>query len=868
MSTKFLRKTVSAVSSVAIAASLFAVPLVSQAALGGLYNDGTGTVFFHDISGKKMPFTSGGAFLSYGFGFGEVQSMPSDVSSLPTGSFIPPRDGSIFCATATKGSDVSGECSLITGGMKAAFTSSAVFTGLGFSFANADYGDSSFLTKTSNIDNASEQHRAGVLVNNGGTVQMIVNGGLWGIPSLEVFNSWRYSFSDVVPANTADKTLTQIGVIPSRQAGQLNPTGTTGSQPPVGAGDCVNDGSEGSVDSYNLGSPEDTEALEGQDDVEIYSADVELSDDGDLCLDRVDVWFSQTATASDDPWDYFTDVSLLVNGEVVATENADSSSDWSDEETGHIAVAATDNEFRMRFSGLDAGLASDETSTVSVAVSVVNTLDTADQDAVWAVEIDDASGFRYTDGTGFVFTEGAGAAVLEDTFAMGAEETAAIDLSLSSDSPDSSVIEVDEASDTNDTLLGTYNVEETEGVDVTIGTVTVGITIVDPAGGVDPAGAGTVAKTVSLVVDGDSIGTETVPATADAETVTFDNLDWDLSGDSDSDVEVQVDLDDTNDGLRYDEGTTIKVASFAITEIDDENGNDEGDITTLTTPGAADTHELRTAGIMVDFVDSDSTRTFTADSTGEEDQGTFTIEFDVTAFGDDMYVDKGSEVGLTNSTGTYTLADAAVLAAETYTATINGTAVVYTATAGDAAGTNAQDTVNIMIGLAAAIDANATVGPLVNAYAMDTAAGSSIVLEAVATGSTGNYTTTASDTSVGGTLVAGAAAMASDDVAGQGVEFFTTSNTGTPTLNSDLLESDTTESEDTTDTFFVEEGTTRHFTLTVVYSADNIPTPGSAQVFLKSINWDPDAADTTPDNFYIFDLGDFKTPALFLSGVA
>src|SRR6185503_7612659 len=124
--------------------------------------------------------------------------------------------------------------------------------------------------------------------------------------------------------------------------------------------------------------------------------------------------------------------------------------------------------------------------------------------------------------------------------------------------------------------------------------------------------------------------------------------------------------------------------------------------------------------------------------------------------------------------------------AETYTATINGTAVVYTATAGDAAGTNAQDTVNIMIGLAAAIDANAT----------------------------------------GGTLVAGAAAMASDDVAGQGVEFFTTSNTGTPTLNSDLLESDTTESEDTTETFFVEEGTTRHFTLTVVYSADNIPTPG------------------------------------------
>ncbi len=228
-----LKKVAVSVSTVATVASMGLMPMVAKAAAPGeVYKTPDGTVWFITTDMQKRPFTSAGAFLSYGFlSFSQVKDADASVTALPTGSFIAPADGKIFCASETKGSDVKGECSLVTGGMKAAFTSAAVFTGQGFSFSRAINGDSSFLSKTSNIDSSSAGHLPGVLVNNSGTVQMVVSGGLWGIPSMDVFNSWGYSFSDVVPANAADKALSQVGVIPARQAGQLVPSGTTNPAP-------------------------------------------------------------------------------------------------------------------------------------------------------------------------------------------------------------------------------------------------------------------------------------------------------------------------------------------------------------------------------------------------------------------------------------------------------------------------------------------------------------------------------------------------------------------------------------------------------------------------------------------------------------
>lgn len=219
-------------SAVAMAAALvpFAASADTAHGAGTNVSDSTGTIWFITQSGTRRAYTSAGAFTSYGFNsWSTVVSANAADLALPVDSagFIPPQDGKIFCATATKGSDVKGECSLISGGQKYAFTSAAVFTGLGFSFSRAISGDSSFMTKASNISDATSAHLTGVLVNNNGTVQLVGASGLLGIPDLATFNSWGYSFNDVVKANAADMTKTQTGVMAMRVAGQLSPSWTT-----------------------------------------------------------------------------------------------------------------------------------------------------------------------------------------------------------------------------------------------------------------------------------------------------------------------------------------------------------------------------------------------------------------------------------------------------------------------------------------------------------------------------------------------------------------------------------------------------------------------------------------------------------------
>ncbi len=65
--------------------------------------------------------------------------------------------------------------------------------------------------------------RMGQIINNNGTVQLVGKSGLYGFPNITVFNSWGFSFANVVTANAAEQALSQIGVVPSKQASCSSP---------------------------------------------------------------------------------------------------------------------------------------------------------------------------------------------------------------------------------------------------------------------------------------------------------------------------------------------------------------------------------------------------------------------------------------------------------------------------------------------------------------------------------------------------------------------------------------------------------------------------------------------------------------------
>jgi hypothetical protein len=641
MSNKFLSKTVSAVSSVALAASMLAMPLVSHAAsAGGVYSTPDGTVWFVTSDMQRRPFTSAGAFLSYGFlTWGQVMAADASVTALPAGSFIPPRDGSIFCATATKGTDVSGECALVTGGMKAAFTSAAVFGGLGYSFANAQYGDSSFLSKTSNIDNSSAAHSPGVLVNNAGTVQMVVSGGLWGVPSVDVFNSWymNFGFAQVVPANAADKAMTQIGVIPARVAGQLNPTGITGGNPPPGDGTLGT--GEGDITSVDEVSTSDSNIPEG-DTGEVFGFTTEI--EGDVQIDRIDVFMQVVTTAgtnSEDPQDYFDSAKLLVDGTEVADMDV---SDFDDDSVWNIVTdgATTDDEFRLRFSNLALNFADGDEPEFVVSFDTNSVIDSGDLTADWTIGLADDS-IRFVDGRGFSDTTGDSAdpGGIEEDFGFENEEVAELNVQSSANDPEATLFEVSDTDTTDGVEIFVFEIEEQNGVDANVDGLTITVT------STVTADESAVMGDAHLMHGTDELDSVSVPSTG---ILVFENLDLDIDADGSEELSLEVDVEEM-DGATLAEGATVTAAFTSIDDASDDNGNDEGDMTISGTP-SSETHEFRTEGIMVEVTEADT------DITNDDNGATFVSPFEfswtveITAFGDDVFINKDSADIVVSST--------------------------------------------------------------------------------------------------------------------------------------------------------------------------------------------------------------------------
>lgn len=187
--------------------------------------DGTVWMIYQGTSGVcRRAYTSAGAFLSYGFNsWSQVVAANSDDLALPVCSegFIPPQDGSVIFSD--RGAD-KGTGYVVSGGMKYGFPTEAIFKGQGYSYSTAMWADMSWMATGGVVNAADAVHLPGTLINNNGTVQLVGNSGLLGVPDLATFNSWGYSFAKVVPANANDKAKAQTGVMAMRQPGQLSPT--------------------------------------------------------------------------------------------------------------------------------------------------------------------------------------------------------------------------------------------------------------------------------------------------------------------------------------------------------------------------------------------------------------------------------------------------------------------------------------------------------------------------------------------------------------------------------------------------------------------------------------------------------------------
>lgn len=190
-----------------------------------------GTVYYIAEISKgehyRVPFTSAGAFLSYGFlSFDQVKPMDAQDIAIPENEyFAMPKNGTVICATETKGTDVAGECSLISEGIKHAFASQKGLTSNGYSLSQVFYGDTSFLEKSNTVIEYKVAHKPGTLIKYEDEYRYIFNDIAYApISNQEVLKSWGWNDTSAVQANDNDLELLPMPDLEERQPGVFNLT--------------------------------------------------------------------------------------------------------------------------------------------------------------------------------------------------------------------------------------------------------------------------------------------------------------------------------------------------------------------------------------------------------------------------------------------------------------------------------------------------------------------------------------------------------------------------------------------------------------------------------------------------------------------
>ncbi len=384
---------------------------------------------------------------------------------------------------------------------------------------------------------------------------------------------------------------------------------------------------EASLESFDIEDGDDTDVEEGQEDAPVLDFKVEFSD-GDAMITRLDVNLDTDAT--DDIWEILDTVTLWVDGDEVASVDASDEDNYqSDDET-------------LRISGLDIVAMEDDELTITLGVSVQDNLDDNDQ----TVTVD-VTGLRFVDGDDVTTTEdAAGVAADTNTFEIQAE---GIDDELiiksSSEDPEATTLELEDDSKSDWTTIFAYTLDTDDSTnDITVNDLRVDITATDD--GTTATSTAFLVDDAQLVIDGETFDDVTI-VNGTTGTYSFDT-DGDLVIEAGEEVAVEFQVKFKALATAF-EGSTVQASTSAGAGYDAEGADDlEG--SQLDGSSQGDEHTLRTEGVVVELTDSNVTSKANTDTTLADDEGVYTLEFDVTAFNGDIYIDDSAASGTTMST--------------------------------------------------------------------------------------------------------------------------------------------------------------------------------------------------------------------------
>jgi len=395
-------------------------------------------------------------------------------------------------------------------------------------------------------------------------------------------------------------------------------------------------GGEANLDDFTVEDAEDDDVEEGDEDSEIGMFVVEF-ENGDAEISRIDLALlksGETDTSTSEPWETFESISLWVDGDKIAEVNADDEDDYLDEDDGEL-----------RFSNLRLIAEEGEEIEIIVAASVQGNLATAEL-GNWNLF---ATGMRFFDADGVAST-------VDDEFD--------IDDTLSTSKAARFSVEVEGFGDEFDirssdqdrsaTTLPLEDDENTEYVsfafdldaedsdaDIEVNEFTLTVDAFEPDG-TTATSAALLVDDIVVLVDGNEVDTDDVTINSGTIRVEFDNEFYVDAGEEVT-VEIEVEYKSLAASL---EGATIRF-SLDGSDVDAEGSDD------VTTGGSAtgDQHTLRSEGVILELDDQSFVFSAKTDATVDDDEGTYTLKYEVTAFEGDFYFNKTAASGTSATAG-------------------------------------------------------------------------------------------------------------------------------------------------------------------------------------------------------------------------
>jgi hypothetical protein len=374
---------------------------------------------------------------------------------------------------------------------------------------------------------------------------------------------------------------------------------------------------EGELENFRVLSGDDTNLEEGESGLEVMEFSFD-ADNGDVKINRIDLGFTPgSGNDETDPWDVFDEISIWDGNTRIAKIDTSNDENWKEN-------SPSNGSYMLRISGLSYIVKEDKTADLTVKVETQNGIRGVANGESWELFIPD-NGIRGVDAdNASVYIGDTSETVVIDIDEAGTEDELIVKRSDSD--LDATTLQLKDDARSGYLTVFEFDLDTDDSArDIEIRKLPIELTV-------DASTVGTFMRDARIKVDGKTYTKKTVTDGA-TNTIVFEFARGEFVIDSGDRVTVEVQVEFKPLASQY-EGTTL-VASVDTNGIV-AKGADDLDGNQLSGSATSETHTLGTKGMKVEVADLSSEVTSV---TGQDnDYATYTIELDVTAFGQDVYV--------------------------------------------------------------------------------------------------------------------------------------------------------------------------------------------------------------------------------------